>query len=130
MTILKLKRFQKVAWIRSHHLHLQWKFKLWAGKFAWGVNVNFWKLKVCWHHPAMFCHITSCKLSRQKFEFSLKVKVMRWNPGYLLKYFLLYFNIDLQSEHQKLMSDAFDYLSWHFHPLNRNTYKETIFWKK
>ena len=53
--------------IRSHHLHLQWKFKLWAGKFAWGVkakhcwalSTNFWKQKVCWHHPAMFCPITS-----------------------------------------------------------------------
>ena len=29
-----------VAWIRSHHLRLQWKFKLWAGKFAWGVKVK------------------------------------------------------------------------------------------
>ena len=35
------------------------------------------------------CLITSSKLSRQLFEFSLKVKVMRSNPGYLLKSFLL-----------------------------------------
>ena len=23
-----------------HHLHLQWKFKLWAGEFAWGVKAK------------------------------------------------------------------------------------------
>ena len=45
---------------------------------------------VCWHHPAMFCLITSNKLSRLWFKFSLKEKVMGSNPGYLLKYFLLY----------------------------------------
>ena len=38
----------------------------------------------------MFHLYTSSKLSRQKFEFSLKVKVMGSNPGYLLKSFLLY----------------------------------------
>ena len=38
----------------------------------------------------MFCLITSSKLSQQQFEFSLKAKVMRSNPGYLLKSFLLY----------------------------------------
>ena len=32
------KRFKKIAWIQSHHL--QWKFKLWAGKFAWGVKAK------------------------------------------------------------------------------------------
>ena len=32
---VKLKRFKKMAWIQSH-LHLQWKFKLLAGKFTWG----------------------------------------------------------------------------------------------
>ena len=30
------KRYKNIAWIRSHHLHLQWKFKLWAEKFTWG----------------------------------------------------------------------------------------------
>ena len=52
-------RFKKIAWIWSHHL--QWKFKLLAGKFSWGnkakdcwaLSTNFWKQKVCWHHPAM-----------------------------------------------------------------------------
>ena len=36
--IKKGKRFKKIAWIWSHHL--QWKFKLWAGNFAWGVKTN------------------------------------------------------------------------------------------
>jgi len=36
------------------------------------------------------CLYTSSKLSRPYFEFSLKVKVMGSNPGYLLKSFLLY----------------------------------------
>ena len=30
---------KKIAWIRSHHLHLQWKFKLLAGKFIWGPEI-------------------------------------------------------------------------------------------
>ena len=41
-------------------------------------------------NPAMFCLITSSKLSRQWFKFSLKVKMMGSNAGYLLKSFLLY----------------------------------------
>ena len=36
---VKYKRFKKIAWIQSHHLHLQWKFKLLVGKFAWGVII-------------------------------------------------------------------------------------------
>ena len=54
-------------------------------------NAVFFSLfkKVCWHHPAMFCLNTSSKLSCQKFEFSLKAKVMGLNPGYLLKSFVL-----------------------------------------
>ena len=31
-----LLKFKKIAWIRSHHLHLQWKFKLLAEKSTWG----------------------------------------------------------------------------------------------
>ena len=95
---IKWKRLQKVVRIQSNHLHLQWKFKLWAGKFAWGakakqcwaLSTNFCKQKVCWHHPTMFCPITSSKLSRKLFEFSLKVKVTGSNPGYLLKSFRFY----------------------------------------
>ena len=32
------KKNLKVVWIWS--LHLQWKFKLWAGKFPWGVKAK------------------------------------------------------------------------------------------
>ena len=71
------------------------------GKFAWGIKTKkllevvkkLLKTKslLTWHHPAMFCLITSSKHSRQKFEFSLKVKVMGSNPSYyLLKSFPLY----------------------------------------
>ena len=51
----------------------------------------------------MFCLYTSSKLSRPKFEFSLKVKVMGSNPGYLLKSFLLYFIYNFASTNS--MSD-------------------------
>ena len=54
------------------------------------MSTNFLFSKVCWQRPAMFCLYTSSKLSRPWFEFSLKVKVMGSNPGYLLKSFLLY----------------------------------------
>ena len=54
------------------------------------MSTNFLFSKVCWQCPAKFCYYTSSKLSRRWFEFSLKVKVMVLNPGYLLKYFLLY----------------------------------------
>ena len=75
--LVKLKIFQKVAWIRSHHLHLQWKFKLCAGKFPWDVkakhcwalSTNFSKQKVCWHHPAKFCLITSSNFPATKWNF-------------------------------------------------------------
>ena len=63
-----------------------YQFKSLAGKFTW----------------VMFCLITSSKLSRQLFEFSLKLKVMGLNPGYLLKYFLLYLRLNEQPEIQIL----------------------------
>ena len=51
---------------------LQWKFKLWAGKFTWGnkakhcwvISSNFLFSKICWQRPAMFCLYTSSQLSR------------------------------------------------------------------
>ena len=66
------------------------KIQIMDGKVCWGVkakhcwalSTNFWKQKVYWHQPAMFCLITSSKLSHQEFEFSLKVKVMELNPSY------------------------------------------------
>ena len=50
---IQICKVEKIAWIQFHHLHLQWKFKLWEGKFAWGVkakhcwalSTNFWKQK-------------------------------------------------------------------------------------
>ena len=59
------------------------------GKTLLGV-VNKLLKAISWHHQAMFHLITSSKLSRQWFEFQLKVKVMGLNPSYLLKSFLLY----------------------------------------
>jgi hypothetical protein len=53
----KSKAFEKSPnWFRSHHLHLQWKLKLFAGKFTWGnkkkhcwlISTNLFFSKVCW----------------------------------------------------------------------------------
>ena len=73
MPVSKVENILKGIWIQSHHLHLQWRFKLWAGKFAWGVeakhcwalSTNFWIKNFFWHHLAMVCLITSSKLARQ-----------------------------------------------------------------
>ena len=62
--------------------------KVVKAKHCWMLSTNFWIQKFCWQCPAMFCLHTSTKLSRPWFEFSLKV--MRSNPGYLLKSSLLY----------------------------------------
>ena len=35
--LLKVKKILKGSLVRSHHLHFQWKLKLWTGKFAWGI---------------------------------------------------------------------------------------------
>ena len=94
LLFLNLKIYKKVAWIRWHHLHLQWKFKLLAGKFTW-VNKakHCWALSTifCWHHPATFCLITSRKLSPQWFEFSLKVGW--WDQIQAIFLFFFYFKI-------------------------------------
>ena len=34
----KVENILKGSLVWSHHLYLQWKFKLWAGKFAWAVQ--------------------------------------------------------------------------------------------
>ena len=73
LQLLKKKKFKKIAWIQSHHLQRLWKLKLLMEKFTLGVKAihcwvlspNFWKQKVCWHHPAMFCFSTSSKLFHQ-----------------------------------------------------------------
>ena len=43
----KYKRFKKIAWIWSHHLHLQWKFKLWVGKVVWGLKAKHCLAQQC-----------------------------------------------------------------------------------
>ena len=53
LLLLKYKKFKKIAWIQSHHPHLQWKFKLLAGKFTWGNKAKH--CRVFWQCPAMFC---------------------------------------------------------------------------
>ena len=57
-----------------------------------GIINKHLKKKVCWHHPAMFCLINPSKLSQQKFEFLLNVKVMGLNTGFILIFF--YFTIE------------------------------------
>ena len=61
------------------------------GKTLLGVVNKLLKTKSLLTSPsnAMFCLITSSKLSRKQFQFSLKLKVMGSNPGYLLISFLL-----------------------------------------
>ena len=64
------------------------------GKLAWGVkakhwwalSTTFWKHRVCWHHPAMFCLITLSNFPTNNLNFQWRW----WDLGYLLKYFLLY----------------------------------------
>ena len=57
-----MKRFSKAAWIRSHHLYLEWKFKLLAGKFAWGV-----KAKLAGHCQQTFENKKFVDITRQCF---------------------------------------------------------------
>ena len=54
------------------------------------ITLKFPLVKSLLKNPAMFCLYTSSKFSHPYFEFSLRVKVMGSNPGYLLKSFLLY----------------------------------------
>ena len=86
----KVENILKGKMVWSHHLHLQCKFKLWAGQFAWGI-----KAKIADHcqHPAMFClhtfptHNLISKWDRIQaiflnfFYFSLKIWMI-----YLAKY--------------------------------------------
>jgi hypothetical protein len=59
------------------------------GKILLGVVNKLMNFKSILTTPSNVLPITSSTLSRQQFEFSMKVKVMGSNPGYLLKYFLL-----------------------------------------
>ena len=76
------------VWILSHHLHLQCRFKLWAGMFAWSA-----KAKHCWSLSTNFLHSKCFAFTPflpMFWIFSIKVKVMGSNLGYLLKSFLIY----------------------------------------
>ena len=61
------------------------------GKTLLGIVKKVLKTKRLLTSPSNICLITSNKLSRQWFEFSLNVKVKGSNPGYLLRFFLFYF---------------------------------------
>ena len=84
--LLKYKRFKKIVWIQSHHLHLQWKFKLLAWKFIWGnkakhirvMSTNILFSKVWWQCPAMFCFCTSSKLSCLYLNFHCRWRWWDW----------------------------------------------------
>ena len=55
------KYFKRVAWIPSDHLHLQWKFKLWAGKFAWGIKAkHYWALSTNYCIQKVVANIQQC----------------------------------------------------------------------
>ena len=80
------KKIEKIEWISSHHLHLQWKFKLWAGKFAWDIkakhcwvlSTNFLFSKVYWQHSAMFFLYTSSKFSCPYLNFDQRWRWWDW----------------------------------------------------
>ena len=67
-----------MASIQSHHLHLQWKFKLLSGNFAWGLkakyfwvlSTNFWKQKVCCINQQCFALLPPGYLLLNLFYFS------------------------------------------------------------
>ena len=82
----------------SPQLRLQWKFKLLAEKFTWGnkakhcwvISTNFLFSKVADKTQQCFAFTPQANFP-PRFEFSLFVKAMGLNPGYLLlQYFLLY----------------------------------------
>ena len=86
-------------------------------KHCWMLSTKFWIQKVFWQYPPMFC------LSRPLFEFSLKLKVMWLNAGYLLESFLLYhlyvlsiviFSRYGKPEPQYFMARVVTNFHWHF----------------
>ena len=97
--LIKKKIFKKIACIQSHHLHLQWKFKLLAGKFTWVVkakhcwvmSTNFLFSKVCWQHLAMFCLYNSCELSPNNLNFHWRWRWWDWIQAIFFN--LFYFNL-------------------------------------
>ena len=72
------------------------------GKFVWGnmakhcwvMSTNFLFSKVCWQHPAMFCHITSSKISCQNLNFHWRQRW--WDQIQIIFLNLFYFRKRLQ----------------------------------
>ena len=97
--VLKSEWASKVETILKGSLYLipspspqiQWKFKLWAGKFAWSVkakyywalSTNFWKQKVCWHHQQCFASLPQVNFPTNDLNFHWSWRLMGSNPGYL-----------------------------------------------
>ena len=84
----------------------------WKGvkmNYCWVLSTNLWIQKACWQCPAMFCLYAPGKLSLPWFEFSLDVKLIGMNPGYLLKSSLPEMNIlDIDSvRHHNSISSIF-----------------------
>ena len=67
-----------------------------------GIINKHLKKKSLLTSPSNVLPYTSSKLSRPSFEFSLKVKVMGLNPGYLSKSFLLYFHFSAVNPKEKI----------------------------
>ena len=65
------------------------------------------KQKFCWHHPTIFCLITSSKISCQQFEFSQKVKVIGSNPSYLLKNLFYFTFFHFHQDHALEINNSF-----------------------
>ena len=78
-----LVKIKKIARIQSHHFHLQWEFKLLAGKFTWDnkakhcwvVSTNFWKQcpAIINEETFMYSHsnysqILACKKKKKKIS--------------------------------------------------------------
>ena len=59
------------------------------------MSTNFLFSKVCWQSPARFCLHTS-NFPTHNLNSSLKVKVVEWNPGYLLKSFYFMHRVLIQ----------------------------------
>ena len=59
------------------------------------LSTNFWMQKVCWHHTAMFCLITSSKLSHNNLNFHWSWRW--WDRIHAIFLNLFYFTLHSQS---------------------------------
>ena len=94
----KVEKILKGEWIWYHHL--QWKFKLWAGKFAWGV-LDKTLLGIVNKHLKAKSLLTKPSnvlplYLKQTLLLIIWMKVVGSNPGYLHIFVLLY-ELQIQS---------------------------------